>query len=88
MECHSLQAYDYQSRTSLGSASQITTELMQRQVKEISTTELGEIVMQNFLALDAIAYIRFVCVYRRFKNIEEALRSYSVNSRQKMMHEI
>ncbi len=54
-------------------ASQITAELMQRQVKEISTTELGEIVMQNFLELDAIAYIRFACVYRRFKNIEELL---------------
>lgn len=57
----------------LALASQITTELMQRQVKEISTTELGEIVMQNFLKLDAIAYIRFACVYRRFKNIEELL---------------
>lgn len=57
----------------LALASQITSELMQRQVKEISTTELGEIVMQNFLKLDAIAYIRFACVYRRFKNIEELL---------------
>ncbi|MBA3237211.1 MAG: transcriptional repressor NrdR [Parachlamydiaceae bacterium] len=57
----------------LALASQITTELMQRQVKEISTTELGEIVMQNFLKLDTIAYIRFACVYRRFKNIEELL---------------
>lgn len=57
----------------LALASQITAELIQRQVKEISTTELGEIIMQNFLELDAIAYIRFACVYRRFKNIEELL---------------
>lgn len=57
----------------LALASQITAELIQRQVKEISTTELGEIVMQNFLDLDAIAYIRFACVYRRFKNIDELL---------------
>jgi transcriptional repressor NrdR len=55
----------------LALASEITAELMQRQVKEISTTELGEIIMQNFLELDAIAYIRFACVYRRFKKIEE-----------------
>jgi transcriptional repressor NrdR len=59
----------------LALASQITTELIQRQVREISTTELGEIVMKNFLALDAIAYIRFACVYRRFKNIEELLEA-------------
>lgn len=59
----------------LALASQITTELMQRQMREVSTTELGEIVMQNFLALDSIAYIRFACVYRRFKNIEELLEA-------------
>lgn len=57
----------------LALASQITAELIQRQAKEISTTELGEIIMQNFLELDAIAYIRFACVYRRFKNIDELL---------------
>lgn len=59
----------------LALASQITTELMQRQVKTISTTDLGEIVMQNFLKLDTIAYIRFACVYKRFKNIEELLEA-------------
>src|ERR1700675_4150047 len=36
----------------LALASKITTELMQRQIREVSTTELGEIVMQNFLAED------------------------------------
>lgn len=59
----------------LALASKITTELMQRQVREISTTELGEIVMQHFLSLDPIAYIRFACVYRRFKNIDELLEA-------------
>ncbi|MGZ3632798.1 MAG: transcriptional regulator NrdR [Parachlamydiaceae bacterium] len=57
----------------LAIASEITTELMQRQQKEISTKELGDMIMQRFLTLDAIAYIRFACVYRRFKNIEELL---------------
>jgi transcriptional repressor NrdR len=44
---------------------------LQRQVREISTTELGEMVMKQLQALDPIAYIRFACVYRRFKNIDE-----------------
>lgn len=52
-------------------ASQITNELMEQQVREISTTELGEIVMRRLLALDPIAYIRFACVYKRFKDINE-----------------
>ena len=59
----------------LALASKITTELMQRQIRGVSTTELREIVMQNFLAADPIAYIRFACVYRRFKNIDELLEA-------------
>lgn len=54
-------------------ASQITVELLQRQVQEISTTELGEIVMKHLQSLDPIAYIRFACVYRRFKNVNELM---------------
>lgn len=50
---------------------QITTELIERQVREIETTELGEIVMKHLQALDVVAYIRFACVYRRFKHVDE-----------------
>jgi transcriptional repressor NrdR len=52
-------------------ASQITNELMNAQVQEISTTQLGEMVMRHLQALDPIAYIRFACVYRRFKDLRE-----------------
>ncbi len=54
-------------------AAEITGELMQRQSREISTTELGEMAMKQLQALDPIAYIRFACVYRRFKNVEELM---------------
>lgn len=56
-------------------ASQITGDLMQRQVREISTKELGEIVMKHLQGLDPIAYIRFACVYRRFKDINELMEA-------------
>lgn len=52
-------------------AAKITGELMERQVREISTKEIGEIVMSYLKSMDPIAYIRFACVYRRFKDIEE-----------------
>lgn len=54
-------------------ASKITGEVMQRQLREISTTELGDMGMSYLQALDPIAYIRFACVYRRFKNIDELM---------------
>src|SRR5689334_8052012 len=38
-------------------ASQITVELLQRQLREISTKELGNMVMQRLQTLDPIAYI-------------------------------
>ena len=52
-------------------ASQITGELLQNQIQEVSTTTLGEMVMQHLQRLDPIAYIRFACVYRRFKDLKE-----------------
>ena len=57
---------------------QITNELVHSQVQEISTTQLGEMVMKYLQALDPIAYIRFACVYRRFKDLvelEEAIKT-------------
>jgi len=54
-------------------AYKITADLMESQIREISTTELGEIVMKHLQALDTIAYIRFACVYRRFKHVDELM---------------
>jgi transcriptional repressor NrdR len=56
-------------------ASQVTEELMSRQLREVTTTELGDIVMKKLQALDPIAYIRFACVYKRFKDIEELMEA-------------
>lgn len=58
-------------------ASQITNDLLQSQVREITTTELGQVVMRHLQVLDPIAYIRFACVYRRFQDLgelEEAIK--------------
>lgn len=56
-------------------ASQVTNELMTQQVREVTTTELGKMVMKKLQALDPIAYIRFACVYRRFKDIDELVEA-------------
>jgi len=46
---------------------------MERQIREVKTSELGEIVMKHLQAMDTIAYIRFACVYRRFKDVDELM---------------
>ncbi|EFI42184.1 MULTISPECIES: transcriptional regulator NrdR [Peptoniphilus] len=37
--------------------------------KEITTTEIGEMVMQELKELDEVAYVRFASVYRQFKDV-------------------
>jgi transcriptional repressor NrdR len=54
-------------------ASSVTADLMDREEKEITTELIGELVMKYLKDLDPIAYIRFACVYRRFKEISELM---------------
>ena len=37
--------------------------------REISSTRIGEIVMEHLKDLDAVAYVRFASVYREFKDV-------------------
>ncbi len=41
--------------------------------KEVSSSLIGELVMQRLKSLDKIAYIRFASVYRSFGDIEELM---------------
>lgn len=52
-------------------AYKIKTDLVGRGVREIESSKLGEIVLQELLDLDVVAYIRFACVYKRFKDVQE-----------------
>ncbi|MCI0382649.1 MAG: transcriptional regulator NrdR [Chlamydiae bacterium] len=52
-------------------AYKISSDLMESQIREIETTKLGEIVMSHLQTMDTIAYVRFACVYRRFKDVDE-----------------
>ena len=54
-------------------ASDIGTELVEKGLREIDTTSIGEIVMDKLKKLDSVAYIRFACVYKRFKDMDELM---------------
>jgi len=41
--------------------------------REISTTEIGELLMGRLKTLDKIAYVRFASVYRDFQDVEAFL---------------
>ena len=50
-------------------AEQIEQLLHQREEREISTQEIGSVVMGSLRLLDPVAYVRFASVYRRFEDI-------------------
>jgi len=56
-------------------AYKIKADLMTRGVREIRSHELGEIVMKLLQQTDVVAYIRFACVYKRFKDIRELVEA-------------
>lgn len=39
--------------------------------REVSTTSLGEMIMNELKALDKVAYVRFASVYLDFKDVQE-----------------
>lgn len=41
---------------------------------EISSKDLGEMLLRRLYALDRVAYVRFASVYRMFDNVEEFVR--------------
>ena len=51
-------------------AAEIEAELQNSLRTEITTGEIGEIVMNKLKEKDEVAYVRFASVYREFKDIE------------------
>ncbi|HUA57811.1 MAG TPA: transcriptional regulator NrdR [Verrucomicrobiae bacterium] len=52
--------------------------------REISTTEIGEYLMDNLRDVDKIAYVRFASVYRDFQDEEAFFNELKALMRQKM----
>ena len=47
----------------------IETEIFNQEEKEVATSRIGEIVMDELKGLDEVAYVRFASVYREFKDV-------------------
>lgn len=48
----------------------IEKDLLNSMKREISSTEIGEMVMEQLRSLDEVSYIRFASVYKEFKDID------------------
>jgi len=50
---------------------EIESRLQETPEKEITTADIGQLVMQRLHELDKVAYVRFASVYREFKDVLE-----------------
>lgn len=50
-------------------ATEIEQTLQNEMNREVSSTKIGEMVMDNLKGVDEVAYVRFASVYRQFKDI-------------------
>ena len=57
--------------------SEIEAELQNSLSNEVTTKEIGEIVMDKLKARDEVAYVRFASVYREFKDIDTFIKELS-----------
>ncbi len=49
----------------------IEETLLNLGLREVASTRIGELVMQELKKLDKVAYVRFASVYRSFEDIDE-----------------
>jgi transcriptional repressor NrdR len=62
---------------------EIEGRLAESAEREISTIEVGELLMERLRSLDKVAYVRFASVYRDFQDVEAFLNELKQLMRQK-----
>lgn len=56
---------------------EIEQTLQNEMEREISSAEIGELVMERLKKVDEVSYVRFASVYRQFKDINTFMRELS-----------
>jgi len=67
-----------------GMIADIERELRSRGENELSSGDIGELVMNRLLGLDQVAYLRFASVYKSFDSLDsfaEELKQISINKK-------
>ena len=52
-------------------ATQVERAIQKKSDREVSSSRIGELVMERLKALDDVAYVRFASVYRQFKDVSQ-----------------
>ena len=55
-------------------ATSVENNILNSLKSEITSVEIGEMIMSELIKADAVAYIRFVSVYREFNDVESFMK--------------
>jgi len=59
-------------------ATSIERTIQRKSDREVSTQDIGELVMEKLRLLDDVAYVRFASVYRQFKDVSQFMKELKV----------
>ena len=62
---------DVPMSTLTGLIDDIESELRDGQTLEVTSEDLGSMVLKRLISVDKVAYVRFASVYRDFKDVDE-----------------
>ncbi|MDP3985972.1 MAG: transcriptional regulator NrdR [Candidatus Veblenbacteria bacterium] len=67
---HSLEKRPYTAEQFTALVQKIERDIQRKRKTELTTREIGELVMKHLKRFDQVAYIRFASVYRSFQDVE------------------
>lgn len=56
---------------------EVESTLREKGATEVSSVDIGEMVMGHLKHLDQVSYVRFASVYKEFKDVDQLLRTMS-----------
>ena len=59
---------------SIAIANKVESDILNSMKQEISSQEIGEIIMKELKDADAVAYVRFASIYRDFQDVETFMK--------------
>ena len=57
---------------------QLERTIQRRFDREVSSKDIGELIMENLASLDEVAYVRFASVYRQFHDVNQFMKELKV----------
>ena len=63
---------------------EVENEITSRESREVTSQDIGELVMDKLRDLDDVAYVRFASVYREFKDVDTFLREIEKMAKKKV----